>query len=139
MSNKRFDTAKHSKTRATKPKSRGWIGVDLDGTLAHWDGIWLGYNHIGPPIMPMIRRVKNWLKEGREVRIFTARVGTPGELDLACKPIERWCKQHIGRVLAITATKDFAMTELWDDRAVQVEFNTGRRMDGAPDPEHWTP
>lgn len=31
----------------------------------------------------------------------------------------------IGRELPVTATKDFAMIELWDDRAVQVRMNTG--------------
>jgi hypothetical protein len=29
----------------------GWIGVDLDGTLAHYDG-WKGIDHIGEPIKP---------------------------------------------------------------------------------------
>ena len=51
----------------------GWIGVDLDGTLARYDG-WKGPEHIGEPLMPMVERVKAWLAEGREVRIMTARV-----------------------------------------------------------------
>ena len=29
-----------------------WIGVDLDGTLAEWDG-WHGHQHVGEPI-PLI-------------------------------------------------------------------------------------
>lgn len=33
----------------------GWIGVDLDGTLAHYDH-WRGETHIGPPIAPMVDR-----------------------------------------------------------------------------------
>jgi len=28
--------------------SKGWVGVDLDGTLAHYDG-WKGADHIGEP------------------------------------------------------------------------------------------
>lgn len=36
----------------------------------------------------------------------------------------------LGRVLIITNEKDYGMIELWDDRCVQVEINTGRRMDG---------
>jgi hypothetical protein len=28
----------------------GWIGVDLDGTLAHYDGIWRGDEYIGEPV-----------------------------------------------------------------------------------------
>src|SRR5690349_18780615 len=50
----------------------GWIGVDLDGTLAEYHG-WKGVEHIGPPIPEMVARVKQWLAEGRDVRIFTAR------------------------------------------------------------------
>ncbi len=33
----------------------GWIGVDLDGTLAHYEG-WNGANHIGEPLAPMLER-----------------------------------------------------------------------------------
>lgn len=49
----------------------GWIGVDLDGTLA---GSGTGQGaRIGKPVGPMMRRVRRWLSEGREVRIFTPR------------------------------------------------------------------
>lgn len=114
----------------------GWIGVDLDGTLAHYDG-WKGGDHIGEPIRPMVERVCNWLEQGREVRIFTARVGRTGKVtilggkddeDFATgqrKLIQEWCLKHIGIVLEVTATKDFGMIELWDDRCVQVIPNTG--------------
>lgn len=108
----------------------GWIGVDLDGTLAHYDG-WKGAEHIGEPIKPMVDRVMSWLRGGREVRIFTARVshdGTPArerEALNARKAIERWMLQHLGFVLPVTNVKDYAMVELWDDRAVQVRMNTG--------------
>ena len=54
---------------------RGWIGVDLDGTLAEYHG-WNG--SIGKPIAPMVDRVKRWLAEGVEVRIMTARVSNRG-------------------------------------------------------------
>lgn len=40
--------------------SEGWIGVDLDGTLAEYLG-WQGMGHIGEPIAPMVERVKAWL------------------------------------------------------------------------------
>jgi len=36
-----------------------WIGVDLDGTLAVYDG-WRGPEHIGPPVPAMVERVKRW-------------------------------------------------------------------------------
>jgi hypothetical protein len=58
--------------------TQGWIGVDLDGTLAHYDG-WKGADHIGEPIPAMVERVKRWLAEGKTVKIFTARVYCPPE------------------------------------------------------------
>jgi hypothetical protein len=116
----------------------GWIGVDLDGTLAHYDE-WEGLDVIGPPVAPMVDRVRAWLDAGIEVRIFTARVSGPADFAAASRSlIEKWCREHIGRALPVTATKDFGMFQLWDDRAVQVECNTGRRMDNEPD-ENWTP
>ncbi len=113
----------------------GWIGVDLDGTLAEYDH-WRGVEHIGAPIPAMVSRVKRWLAEGKDVRIFTARVAERDRRRklLATHYIVRWCEQHIGQPLAVTNVKDFGMVELWDDRAVQVERNTGRRMDGHPEP-----
>ena len=109
-----------------------WIGVDLDGTLAKYDG-WRGVQHIGEPIEPMLFRVRQWLNDDKEVRIFTARVGPqPSETErlAALAAIEAWSLEHIGQVLPVTATKDYSMHELWDDRAIQVEPNTGRRVDG---------
>lgn len=117
----------------------GWIGVDLDGTLAQYTG-WFGETHIGAPVAPMVVRVKAWLAEGREVRIFTARVSV-GEFNLSGRSqdvehvraaIEAWCEKHIGARLMVTNVKDYSMVELWDDRAVQVITNTGLRADGAP-------
>lgn len=112
----------------------GWIGVDLDGTLAHYDE-WKGWHHIGAPIPAMVARVCKWLEEGRDVRIFTARVSHDGtskrmvESQLAMLRVMNWCEQHFGRPLPVTCTKDIAMVELWDDRAVQVRTNTGEPVD----------
>jgi len=104
-----------------------WIGVDLDGTLAHYDG-WKGHDHIGAPIEPMVHRVKQWRSEGITVKIFTARVfADDAQVKTA---IQAWCSEHIGEVLPITNQKDWAMKELWDDRAVQIIHNTGYRADG---------
>ena len=102
----------------------GWIGVDLDGTVAHYES--KQFPEIGRPIAPMVARIKAWLAEGVDVRIFTARVcdGDP-ETVLA---IQKWCAEHIGQVLPVTNVKDYAMVELWDDRAVQVIPNTGRTL-----------
>lgn len=103
--------------------SSGWIGVDLDGTLAEYHG-WQGVEHIGAPIGLMVERVKGWLAERRDVRIFTARVAGD-QRESALPFIETWCAAHLGRVLPVTNVKDFGMVELWDDRAVQIVTNTG--------------
>ena len=102
----------------------GWIGVDLDGTLAVYDK-WRGVDHIGEPIPAMVDRVKTWLRMGKDVRIFTARVCT-GQREEALPHIERWCCRVFGRPLPVTCEKDYGMLELWDGRCVTVQANTGR-------------
>ena len=97
----------------------------------------------------MLQRVKHWLAEGFEVRIFTARVfpfffdayenitednlASCSEHSLqaheAAIAIKAWCEKHLGCELPITCMKDSGMKELWDDRAVQVVPNTGLRAD----------
>lgn len=127
--------------------SGGWIGVDLDGTLAKYDK-WISIEHIGDPVPAMAERVRAWLAEGRDVRIFTARVshlyrhvGNPMadteqqaarrvEATAARDAIHAWTEKHFGRALPVTALKDFAMIQVWDDRCVQVVPNTGERADG---------
>ena len=119
--------------------SEGWIGVDLDGTLAVYDG-WVDEHHIGAPIPLMVERVKRWLEAGREVRIVTARVSTAhgnrakATVDAITETIQRWCRKHIGEALDVTCSKDFGMIELWDDRCVQIIPNTGIRADGKEAP-----
>lgn len=110
-----------------------WIGVDFDGTLAeHIEGS--GVAKLGKPIPEMVTRVKKWLREGKVVKIFTARVGNKPEKEVAeqTEEIQQWCIRHIGTDLPVTATKDYLLRELWDDRAIQVHRNTGRRADGKP-------
>ena len=117
---------------------RGWIGVDLDGCLAEYHGETAF--EIGKPIPLMVERVKQWLHEGKRVKIMTARCDG-GKVALAMGDqrgvpyqdtekilgiIRAWCREHIGRELEITNQKDYGMIELWDDRAVTVEHNTGR-------------
>lgn len=101
----------------------GWIGVDLDGTLAHFDR-WRGPRHIGLPIPAMAKRVHDWHARGVEVRIFTARASRPELIP----DVQNWLKRHGFPPLAVTNEKDFGMRELWDDRAVQVLYNTGKAV-----------
>jgi hypothetical protein len=106
--------------------TKEWIGVDLDGTLAYYDE-WRGEEHIGRPIQPMVERVKQWLGEGKTVKIFTARATTKSAIPF----IRKWCKKHLGVALEVTSIKDQGMIELWDDRAIQVIKNKGEAVTAA--------
>jgi hypothetical protein len=97
-----------------------WIGVDLDGTLARDLGR-PGSDEIGEPVQPMLDRVKQWLAEGKTVKIFTARASVPSQIPL----IKQWLSDYGLPDLEVTNSKDFGMTELWDDRCVAVAHNTG--------------
>lgn len=119
----------------------GWIGVDLDGCLAEYHG-WVNSFTIGKPVPLMIARVKRWIADGEDVRVFTARVdgGEAAHADGVDEAtvqryrdveairtmIQDWCEEHIGVRLPVTNRKDYGMKTLYDDRCVQVEPNTGR-------------
>lgn len=107
----------------------GWIGVDLDRTLAVYNG-WKGLEHIGEVIEPMKARVLNWIERGRTVKIMTARVSRVSDDECAVieKAIKLWLIENGMPVLEITCVKDYGMFELWDDRAVSVEANTGKQL-----------
>lgn len=117
---------------------RGWIGVDLDSTLAEYHG-WVGPDEIGPPVPKMLARVRAWVAAGQEVRIMTARASVPDESTriIAIDAVRRWCLEHVGVILPVTDKKDLAMRELWDDRAVTVEANTGEVI--CHSAAEWTP
>lgn len=101
-----------------------WIGVDLDGTLAKHSG--KISDKIGAPLPTMLGRVKKWVEDGREVRIFTARADSA----LERIKIHRWLEDNGLPALAITNKKDWEMQELWDDRAIRVEHNEGEPCTG---------
>jgi len=98
-----------------------WIGVDLDGTLANHTS-WKGDKHIGEPVPEMMNRVKQWIKQGKIVKIFTARASTAKAIPY----IKAWLEKHGIGQLEITNIKDPGMIQLWDDRAVRVQKNTGK-------------
>ena len=97
-----------------------WKGVDLDGTLAEYDG-WKGKENIGRVIPKMLDRIKAWDEAGIKVKIFTARAADPESVPF----IKTWLEENGIGQLEITNVKDMFMEELWDDRAVQVLENTG--------------
>jgi hypothetical protein len=111
---------------ALESEKDGWIAVDFDGTLAHYDG-WKGIEHLGTPIQPMVDRVKKWLASGKDVRIFTARVteGPDRNVERVRELIQEWSLTYIGIKLQVTNIKDFSCLEIWDDRAIRVVINTG--------------
>jgi hypothetical protein len=93
-----------------------WIAVDLDGTLAepvdHDDDP----TAIGEPREEMAAQVRQWLKDGEDVRIFTARVANdPG--GRIADAVMNWTDRHLGQRLRVTNEKDPGMRELWDDKA----------------------
>lgn len=105
-----------------------WVGFDLDGTLAHYDGF-RGPDHIGEPIAPMVNLAGEYIKNGVEVRIVTARANPrnyPGQHKIFMDTCRKWAVDIFGIDLVITCRKDQDMHLLYDDRAIGVEKNTGR-------------
>lgn len=140
-------------------QGEGWIGFDLDGTLAKYDG-WKGFDHIGDPIGPMVALLKKLHAEGTKVKILTARVApkdrqevrpnpyvenhwcitSPDDMPWALKDkwtpreyIQDWCWRVLGFVPEITHEKDCFMLDLYDDRCHQVVPNTGETVEGQRD------
>ena len=112
-------------------KYPSWVGCDLDGTLAKYDG-WPADGSIGEPIGPAVQAVKILLAKGIAVRIVTARVCSATLNDnIPCLDnaevvkVQRWCEKHIGQKLPVVFWKDKQMVELWDDRAIQMIPNEG--------------
>lgn len=111
-----------------KPK---WIGVDFDETLRRYDGT---------PVKAMVARVKNWIAQGIEVRIVTARVNEVWDdqrearnwdksgVEEQRKFVADWCEEQFGVRLKVQWGKSAGMLELWDDKVVRIEANTGLRL-----------
>jgi len=108
----------------------GWVGIDLDGTLCQYD-YWRGKEHIGSPIPLMFDKVKEWISEGKTIKIFTARAHDPEAIPFIRDWLRKYDLKNLdGSDLEITNVKDYGMIELYDDRAVQIIPNTGIRADG---------
>jgi hypothetical protein len=97
------------------------ILVDLDGTLAVFHSLY----DIGEPIEEMCWRVREWLRDGKDVRIFTARVAGP-DAETQRLMIEEWTRDMFGRTLPVTNAKDGQTEAIYDNIAFRVEKDTGR-------------
>jgi hypothetical protein len=124
----------------------GWVGFDLDSTLAkYYPG---QYPRIGEPIQAVVDLYERVRANGYEVRIVTARVddrllflyeNTPEGMEDYIQEdqkqrdlVTQWCKEYLGETPRVTNCKDFDMILLIDDRALQVERNTGRILGEVP-------
>ena len=101
------------------------ILVDLDKTLAfHPDNF--DVSKVGKPIPAMVERIKAWRAQHIDVRIFTARWSDVANRPITKKIIDQFCMEQFGETLPITNEKDYGTVLIYDDRARQVEINTGR-------------
>lgn len=112
------------------------ISVDLDGTLAEYngrEGVDYKPSVVGKPVPRMVERVRAWLSAGIEVVIFTARVhpsNSPEEVAVCKNAINQFCLEVFGKELEVTCEKHPRFSEIWDDRAVRVIKDTGIISDG---------
>lgn len=99
-----------------------WIGFDFDGTLAKdIDPTGKFSTILGPPVQSMVDLAKQYINDGFEVKIFTARAEHMNQIPV----LEKWCEAHLGKKLEITNKKDHKMSILFDDRAIAVKKNEG--------------
>lgn len=107
------------------------IACDLDRTLAYYDG-WRGPLHIGHPIPAMVRCIQEHLKKGEHVTIFSARIHDDEKTGVTSeqiiKAIGDWTEVNIGKRLNATNVKLHTFDRIYDDIAVQVVPNTGKRV-----------
>lgn len=78
-------------------QGEGWVGFDLDGTLAKYDK-WEGIDHIGEPIKPMVELIKRMHDEGKVVKIMTARVAPHPNPEIAKTRYPLYAGKDVGDV-----------------------------------------
>jgi hypothetical protein len=104
-------------------KGKGWIAVDLDGTLAEQP---TGATGIGKPVPAMVKRVRSWLARGYDVKIFTTRASQAEQI----RAIKEWLSANRLPDLDVTNVKAPGLAAIWDNRAVRVPTNTGKPCSG---------
>lgn len=107
------------------------IAVDLDRTLAYYDG-WRGPLHIGHPIPAMVRCVQEHLMKGDTVTIFSDRIHDDPKTGVTAEQVKKaigdWSENVIGVRLDATNIKLHTFDRIYDDIAIQVVPNKGRRV-----------
>lgn len=105
------------------------VACDFDGTLAYYDR-WRGAMHFGAPIPAMVKKVQWHIAKGDTVWIFTARIqgDENHSREEVIEGIQQWCERHIGQRLDVTNIKRTDFDLFYDDRAIQVIKNTGKRV-----------
>jgi hypothetical protein len=107
------------------------IACGLDRTLAYYDG-WRGPLHIGHPIPAMVRCLQEHLKKGEHVTIFSSRIKddekTGIKAEQVIKAIGDWTEANVGARLDATNVKLHTFDRIYDNIAVQVVPNTGKRV-----------
>lgn len=103
-----------------------WVGFDLDGTLAHYDGEWKGIEVIGEPIPKMVDFLLYTIRLGElcgfEVKIFTARASDKEAVGY----VQDWLLENFGiDNLEVTNVKDHPCRGIIDDRVIRCFMNTG--------------
>tara|TARA_R110000803_G_scaffold83827_2_gene149872 strand:+ start:358 stop:675 length:318 start_codon:yes stop_codon:yes gene_type:complete len=100
------------------------IALDLDGTLAHYDK-WRGVEHVGEPIPAMVKKLNDWVAQGHNVTLFTARVSDAEEAPDAGHYIGKWILKHELPITEITCIKKKKFDLFVDDKAISVIKNEG--------------
>jgi len=111
---------------------RNVIAVDLDGVLAV-DLPRSDEFEIGPPVPEMLQLVKDWVTNGEEVWIFTARLSGTSDVERMTSCIQDWCETNGLPRLPVTNRKSGRIRMYVDDRAVAVVPNTGHLLN---EPQH---
>jgi hypothetical protein len=111
--------------------TKAWYGFDLDGTLVVHEPDNKDFMNVGEPVSLMVERAKQYLAAGKQIKIFTARVYSTGEVGeeeriaQVVGNIEEWCKINLGQAVPVTNIKDRYMQYIYDDRCRQVVPNVG--------------
>jgi hypothetical protein len=102
--------------------TRPTIAVDLDGTLAEYEG-WLGEEVIGPPIPGALAFLEDLHSAEAEIVIFSARAGTKPGSDA----IWRWLTENkVDQIVTeVTNIKHYRFAAMVDDRALGFRRSEG--------------